>query len=283
MKKIWDKVVHEGYLIALGDISAMYALSLMIGLSITWDYLLVVFLMIFSLLSFNYYKEIDKDMITNPKRAKLTSRRKKILPLIIIFSSVLALVLVYIYSSILTVIFLVCLIIGGSLYTVRLKSLTVNVIGFKSFYVASFYSMLVILMALYYKISLTSAVFLVLVFYFTRIFINTVFCDVRDIDGDNKNKIKTFAIVLGEKKSIFYLNCINILSTAPIVLGVVLNIIPTYSLFILITIIYTAFNLFAYKEDIVKRMVLFNVLIEGEFIIWMPVLMIGKYVSELVT
>ena len=278
MKLFWDKLIHEGYFIAIGDISAIYALSVILGISVTCDFLLVVFLIIFSLISFNYYKEINQDMLTNLDRAQITKKRKKILPFVIILGVTMALGLVYYFSSILTVVFLLCLLVAGLLYTTTLKAVTKNVLGLKSFYVAFFYSLLLVLLILYYKSPFSLATFLVLSFYFSRIFINTVFCDIRDIKGDQKDGLKTFAIVWGENKTVYVLSCLNILTILPILFGVLWGLLPVFSLLILVTVLYTLFNLIAYKKRIVHSSTLFNILVEGEFIYWLPLILIGKYI-----
>lgn len=276
MIRVWREFIHQGYLISVGDLSAIFALSVILRINITWDFLLVIFLMIFSLLSFNYYREINQDLLTNPKRAEITKRRLEILPYTVFFTMCFALWLVFHFSSIRAVIFLLCLLLGGLLYTIRLKSLTSRILGFKSYYVSFFYPMVLVFLSIYYKTPFSEQLLLIWIFYSSRIFVNTVFCDIRDIEADKNDGLKTFAVVWGDKKTILFLSIINILTVTPIVIGAIGDQLPPASLFICITIFYTCFNLFIYGKRMISDATLFNVMVEGEFIFWLPIVLLGE-------
>jgi len=161
------------------------------------------------------------------------------------------------------------------LYTTLFKKLTKYVVGFKSFIAALFYALMVFLLVIYYKAPINTAVILVFVFYYLRIFISNAACDVKDIESDKKRGFKTIAISLGENRAMKFLNILNIASGLVIVWGVYVSILPTFSLALLLTIPYASYYFYLNSKTTSKE-IFTNAIVDGEFLLWMPFILIGR-------
>jgi 4-hydroxybenzoate polyprenyltransferase len=136
---------------------------------------------------------------------------------------------------------------------------------------------MILLMIIYYYEPLGWAVTLLFIFYFIRIYISNAACDVKDVKSDKRRGLKTLFVTFGVKNSTRILNLINVSSGLLIIYGVLMGIIPNYSLGILLTIPYAFFYFSLYQK--VNNEVLANLVVDGEFLLWLPFLMIGKALS----
>lgn len=269
---IWGEFIYSSHLVALGDVLALYALSLTLNISTNISFFIVVYLSILAINFFNRYEDADVDNLTNSERVDSVTKYFKFMPYIMGLLFISSLLITFFSAPIIALIFMVFLFGLGVFYSVCLKSITRRITGFKNIMTALPYALLVVFMSLYYGADLTMATLLVTIFYFCRIFINTTFFDVKDIASDKKEGLKTFPVIFGEKNTKLFLMLINILSVTPILLGVYLNILPLYSLAILITVAYP----FLYLIDwnlFKKRTTLYNVVVDGEFIFWIVYLL----------
>jgi 4-hydroxybenzoate polyprenyltransferase len=137
------------------------------------------------------------------------------------------------------------------------------------------YALLVIFMALFYNAPITLALVLITVFYFIRMFINTTFFDIKDIKADKKEGLKTFPVVFGENKTKLFLILLNLISIIPIIIGVYLNVLPAYSIALLVTVIY-AFLYLNKRKLFTNQTTLYNVVVDGEFIFWLLYVFVAK-------
>lgn len=277
LQKIWDEFVYGGHLVAVGDISAIYAFSLILGINITWTFLLVIYLGVMSINYFNRYEEFDQDILTNPERSTELRKYKKFIPLIVILSFLIMTLVVSLTASRDALFCMIVLFLIGILYTIFLKRLTREIVGFKNFMTTLPYALLVVFLFIYYGVSLTTGGILILLFYFMRMFLNTALFDIRDIASDKKESLKTFAIVFGKGKTLGLLTVLNVLSAVPIIYGIYVGILPLFSAAILFTIFYAFYYLKQVKSSDINKSFLYNVIIDSEFIFWLPYILIGGY------
>jgi 4-hydroxybenzoate polyprenyltransferase len=106
-------------------------------------------------------------------------------------------------------------------------------------------------------------------------FINTTFFDIKDVKADKKAGLKTFPVVFGNDNTKLFLIFLNLLSITPIIIGVYLNLLPLYSIALLITVIY-AFLYLNKRKLFTNQTTLYNVVVDGEFIFWLPYILIGR-------
>jgi len=275
LKKIWSEFIYGGHFLASGDALTLYVLGAILNIHVTWDFMLIIYLCVFSANLYNREEESETDELTNPMRVRVMKKyvdnQKFIIPISLAIVSAL-----FLYFANWNVLIFAGIIFSISiLYSVFLKALTEKIIGFKSIIAAFFYGLMVFLLVSYYKTpQIDLAVILVFIFYYIRIYISNAYCDFKDIMGDQKRGLKTIAVYFGEKKAIKILNFLNFASAVPIVAGVYFGIIPVFSLAILLTIFYAMCYFYLNKK--VTKEVLSNVIIDGEFIPWLLYILLGK-------
>jgi 4-hydroxybenzoate polyprenyltransferase len=277
LKTIWNEFVYGGHLLSLGAVSIVFTSSILLEVKITWDFLLIVYLGAQSIYLYDRYKGFKKDILTNSERTKHIEKYVKYIPLIIFFFF-LIIFLILIYHKNFSALFLgLFLLIMGLLYSVIFKKYTRKIIGFKTFFVSLMWAMLVILLVVYYSLPLNLALFLLFTFVFLRLIINTNFFDIKDIESDKKEGLLTLVNVWGREKLINILKLLSILAIMPIIIGVYLKILPLFSLMLFFTIPYTFYYLKKSQDKKTDTAFLYNVIVDGEFILWSFFILLGKF------
>ncbi len=278
LKLFWDEFIHGGHLIALGNVTIVLSFVLLIGKNILFPPLLIIYLLGFTALLYNRYKEEKTDVLVHPERTETLKKYFKKMVLAIIFSIAISVLILIINGQLYALAFTACLYIFSILYTLYFKNLTNIYIGFKNFHFSLMISLLLIFISLYYSYNFINLTFLLIfIFIFLRVFVSNVFLDIKDVKNDSEYNLKTFPIVFGPQKTIFFLKIITLISGLLIIFGIVLKIIPIYSLMLLFVIPYT----FYYFEKSKKKenFYLVNyVLADAEFILWPISIIIGKIV-----
>lgn len=272
---VWDEFLYGGHFLALGDAIALYVMAVILDIPVTWSFLVVVYLCVFAANLFNRSDESDYDALTNPARVKVMEKYVKHFYPIVVSCLVISIGLILYYSSYVALLFAVMIFVIATLYTTLFKKMTKYLVGFKSFVAALFYALMVILLAIYYSVPINAAVILIFLFYYLRIFISNAACDVKDIASDKKRGLKTIAIVLGEDGAMNFLNILNIVSGLLIIWGIYTNVLPLFSVMLLITIPYAAYY-FHLNSKMSSKEVFANAVVDGEFLLWLPYLLIGK-------
>jgi len=273
---IWNEFVYGGHLLSFGAASIVFTSAILLGIKITWDCLLVVYLGTQSVYLYNHFKEFEKDSLTNPQRSEHIEKYVKYIPLITLFFSLTAIVIVIYFNKILALLFGLLMLFGGLLYSKFLKKFTRRIIGFKDFLISFLWATLVIFLAYYYFFSWNFALILMVLFIFLRLFLNTNFFDMKDVESDIKEGLLTLPVILGKKTLIKFLTIINMLSMIPIIFGVFLDILPNFSLILLLTIPYSFYYLKQTSKESVDLRFLSYVLVDGEYLLWSIFILLGK-------
>lgn len=277
MKKIvsaiTDELIYGAHLVALGAVGITLSIVLVFDLRPNLLHLFIAYLIYLIIYSYNYFRELLQDMKTNPERVKHISSAKKwrqISPLVYI----LLLCVSLIFTNLLTAILVAFITLGGILYTEKFKR--TPILGFKTYYVSFFWSILVLTIPFFYDLDTVPYLYFVL-FIFIRGLVNTIFSDIKDIESDRERGIKTLPVYWGKKKTLYILQIINIISMLPLLVGVVDNKLPFAALLLSITIINGFYYLTRALYMSEKSLRLHSsILIDGEYIFWPAVIIIGK-------
>jgi len=272
---VWDEFVYGGHFLALGDAVALNVMAWVLNIEVTWDFLVVIYLCVFAANLFNRSDESDHDVLTNPVRVKVMEKYTKHFYLVVLSCLAVSIGLILYFSNYTALIFAAFIFIIAMLYTTVFKKMTKYFVGFKSFVAAFFYALMVFLLVIYYKAPLNIAAILIFIFYYLRIFISNAACDVKDIESDKKRGLKTIAISLGESRAMKFLNILNIASGIVIIWGVYVSILPLFSLALLLTIPYASYYFYLNSKTTSKE-IFTNAIVDGEFLLWMPFILIGK-------
>jgi len=205
-------MISTSLFLALSGVFKLYLSFVFYGIAPRWNLLLMTFLLVFSVYGINKLTDLNEDEINNPERVGYIKKVAKVLKYAIILSLILAIVLSALSSpwAILVVLFPIA---SGILYSIRispqyprLKDIT----GIKNIIIATTWANgTTFLPYLVAEDVPLSKVALIYYFFFMKSMINTILFDVRDIEGDRINGIKTIPVKLGFKKSKMLLVMLN--------------------------------------------------------------------------
>lgn len=273
---IWNEFVYGGHLLSLGAVSIVFTSAILLGIKITWDFMVIVYLGAYAPYIYNRYREFNKDFLTNPERTKHLRGQIKFAPAIIAFS-LSAMIGIFLYfDKISALFFAIFLVLFSFSYSILFKDLSKKIVGFKNIYIALGWALLAILLVIYYSFPLNLPLLFIAFFIYLRAFVTTIFFDIKDIESDKKEELLTLPVVLGEEKSLRILSLINLLTAFPIVIGYILRFLPTYSLMLLLLVPYAFYYLKKVSQEKKNNRFLYYVFADGEYILWPIFILIGK-------
>lgn len=278
---IWNELVYGGHLLSLSAVCVVFTSAILLEIEITIDFLIIAYSSTHAAYLYNRYKEFKKDYLTNPERTQYFEKRIKKMPLIIFCFIFIFIVTLLYFGNFYALIFGLMIFTTGIFYTLFFKKITREIIGFKNFYIAFSWSLLVIFLSIYYSsslsLSINLSVFFIFIFIFIKCFLGTSFYDIKDIESDKKEGLLTLAIVFGEKRLIKFLNLINILALAPIILGVYLQVLPVFSLILCFSIPITFYLFRKIEHTKIDIAYLSEILISAEKISWFLLILFGSF------
>lgn len=276
--KFCTELVYGGHLASLAAPAFVWTMALMLRSNIAWPLLVIAYLVPQIIYSYNHFRELKIDLQFNPERAGYLQEKLKHSPYLFALYGSTLLVLLVAFSNVQTCILVLVLISGGILYTTHFKSLTQKITGFKNVYVATFWALQsTALYPFYYN--LRSGFFYILFFLFVwlRTFLNTVFFDIKDVDSDRKQGLKTLPVLFGKTSTLNYLHLFNLLSLVPIAVGVLLGIFPLFALSVTVFCFYSIFYIERSRVTTSERLrKLSYIMADGEYILVPFVVLIAK-------
>jgi 4-hydroxybenzoate polyprenyltransferase len=279
---LWDEFVYGAHLTALASASLVLTVIILLNIPINILLIITAYLTTFIVYSFNYLKELEDDILTDPTKVSFLEKRKNRYKIIIASYILLNIILLclsfYIYHNFGFIIFILILLSGGILYTIVFKVLTKYIPGFKSIYCAALWAYAGSLYVAFFNSEAISTLYsFIFIYMFIKLLINAVFFDIKDMDSDKKNGLKTIPLLLGKSQTILILTILNLISIAILLKGIYSNYIPTYSISLALLSIYTEYYLLKGLQSDQKSIVRYtHVMADAEFIFWPIVLFIGK-------
>lgn len=272
LKFVWDEFIYGGHLLSLGAVSIVFTSAMLLGINITIDFLLMIYLIIYIIYLYDRFKGFKQDSLTNCERSKHIKKYVKYIPVIISSSLLIIIGILFYFGNQASLFFGLFLIISGLLYDSFFKELTQKIVGFKNFYVAFEWALLVIFLAIYFSFPLNLAVLLLFIFIFLRLLINTIFFDIKDIKSDKERNLNTIPILYNKNKILNCLHIINVFSLFLIAIVVYKNIFPVSFLSLSIFYFYSFFYIQKAKSKSVNINKLSCVMVDGEYLFWSVVL-----------
>lgn len=263
-----NEFVYGGHLLSLGASSIVFTAALILDIKITWDCLLVSYLVTYIAYSYNRLVEFRSDSLSNPLRTRHIAKSISILPSLLFLAVALSVGVTLAHGSIQGVILVVSMIVGSVLYTLYFKKLTRHIVGFKSFYVSLFWALLIILLTYYYSINFSVAAQLLFLFVLLRFIVSTVFFDLKDIKSDQKSGLKTIPVYFGKKKTLDMLHLLNIISFLPLIIGFSFEIFPKLGLALLPFYFYSFYYIKAVNSNNVNLHNISYIMVDGEYLLW---------------
>jgi 4-hydroxybenzoate polyprenyltransferase len=119
----------------------------------------------------------------------------------------------------------------------------------------------------------------IFVLIFSKIFINVVFFDIKDLKTDKIEGLKTIPLFIGKVNTLKLLNIINIISLVFIILAIYIGIFPTYMISFTVFFLFTFYYLNKSKNADDKKLLKYSYfLADAEFILWPVVLFLSKII-----
>jgi len=271
-----NEFIYGGHLPAWGAVSLVLTSIFLLSIEISWVLLAVAYLIFYIIYAYDKLRDLESDFLTNQDRTEHTKKVIRYLPLIIGLSIGAVAILLINSNHFAVAILGFLLVISGLLYTEYLKTLTRKIIGFKTFYVSFVWSMLPVLVILFYDLSVDASFLVVFGFIFLRAIVNTVFFDIKDIESDKIHGLKTIPVVLGKKNSLLFIHIVNLISFSPLVYGVYYKLLPSFSLSLLIFYFYSFYYLRLAKNPNTNIQKLSYIMVDGESLFWPFVLLLFR-------
>jgi len=178
-----------------------YSTFVLYGIVIDYNLLLSSFLLAFSVYSLDKLSGIKEDSICMSQRSWFISCHKKILIYITILSYTVAITFACLKNivALLVIVFPLCI---GLLYSIKISTVRLKDIpALKNISISISWALVGAFLPLAVESKPFILVALLFYFGFVKCFINTVLFDVRDIDGDSVNGVRTIPVIFGLRKT----------------------------------------------------------------------------------
>lgn len=275
ISSIFSEFVYGGHLLSLSDASIVLAITILFDKPISLPLLVITYLMPQIVYLFDHIKELKDDKETNPERVSHMEKMKKAYPVLLVIYLVLLFSLLLVYANVNTLILVIVIGLGGIYYP---KNLTKKIVGFKNYYVGVLSAFaLCFLPFFYYGLTLNSLFILFSLFAFSRLFLNTIYFDIKDQKSDKDKGLKTIVVTMGLDKTIVLLSVINVLSSVIIVGLILFYDAPVYIVGMLFVTAYSFIYLLLTKK--LKGYQLRRIsylMVDGEYLLWPILLIISK-------
>ena len=283
LSKIIQELVHGGYLTALGAPSLVLTTMIITNSEVNIPLLFISYLLPLIVYSFDYMRDLEKDLETNSERSKHLQKKKKFYPFLLTFYISILILLLLMFSGMNLIIFIGLITMGGLLYATALKSLTKKIPVFKNVYTVLTWSLGgTMFVSLFFSIPFSVPFIVVFIFINLKGMINAIFFDLKDYISDSKEGLKTLPVMLGRRNAINCLHILNVLAVIPLILGVYYGIIPIISLSLIIFFFYSFYYLRTAqnaKDD--KVWVKLGSIADFEFMFWPLILISCMLVSNI--
>lgn len=269
LKNIWDEFVYGGHLQCLGAVSITYITGFFLNINLQLDSLIISYFLSYPIYIFNRWKEIEIDSITNLERTVHFRKYINKIPLIFYFSIIILLLTLLFFGNLNTLIFGIILLFFGILYTTHFKKITRVIPLFKNMCVALSFTLLIFFAITYHGVSLQeinkNILLFLIIFIFSKAFLMQILLDLKDVEGDKIEKLKTLSVLIGKEKTLSILKLYSPIITFFIVSFFYL-LEPSMPISIFVFLFTIPFNLYSFK--LIQKKYSGYILGSSEFLLW---------------
>jgi len=285
--KIFAWLVYSRLTMGLQAAGIVLTTMLLLNLNVSILLLFVVCTFSSAVYHFNRKTDLEEDLINEPEKIAFL-RKTKFLDILYPILFILVVVITAIYNIYASLMILVAPVLGFLYYSKWIPKSLAKRIGArrikelpyaKSLFISGSWSLFVILTAVYYSIPITSTVLLIYFFVFLRFFINTVVYDMKDVVGDKKVGIRTLPVLFGITRTVNFLMLLNVIAAVYLFVCIQYEIVPTLAHGLNLITIYVFYYLLKARQKGVDIRKLCYLFVDGEFIVWPVLALIGAYIS----
>ena len=255
--------------LSISGVLMLYLSFLLFGVALKPILLCAMFLVVYSVYSLNRLTDQEEDAVNAPERSVFVKGNERFLLAAAAVSYIVALVLGWLESPFAALILLFP-IISGIAYSKNIFSAVgiprlKDIFLVKSLIVASSWAVCAAFLPVLYLSGNFIKLGFIFPFFFIKMFINTVLFDVRDVEGDALNGVRTIPVVIGIKRT----RQILLLIQSLLVIWLVLfsDLFNKYYIILIVSMIYGYLYIlyFCNKND--HGNMSWDVLVDGEWII----------------
>jgi len=196
--------------------------------SIRLEIFIIAYLLTQAVYGFDHYHDAHNDGVNNTSRVEYVQRNKKIYPYRLGIFVGLFLVLLFYFGNALAIFMGISILALGLSYSLWCKNITKSIVGFKNIYVASSISLGIVFTSSFYQNNLPIGILFFTIYTTLSYFMNCSLCDMKDIESDKKQGLKTLPLVLGKQRFFLFIIAINTLIVSLLVILVYIQVIPFY-------------------------------------------------------
>jgi len=255
--------------LSISSVLMLYLSFRLFGVALKPILLCAMFLVVYSVYSLNRLTDQEEDAVNAPERSVFVEGNERFLLAAAAVSYIAALVLGWLESPFAALILLFP-IISGIAYSKNIFSAVgiprlKDIFLVKSLIVASSWAVCAAFLPVLYLSGNFIKLGFIFPFFFIKMFINTVLFDVRDVEGDALNGVRTIPVVIGIKRTRRFL---LILQSSLLVLTVLFSdLFSKYYVILIISMIYGYLCIMYFCGENNHNKVLRDVLVDGEWII----------------
>ncbi len=275
----FKELVFGSHLSSIGAGSGiLLSVLLVLGQEINGLLLISVYLALQVIYNYDHFSDLQNEDDTNGERNNYLKRKRD--PLFLLIFYIVLLAFISLTVSFNTFLFFILFVFGGALYTEKFKRVTKRIPFFKNFYVSLFFAILPLSIIFSYERIEIIPLILILLFVFTRVLLNTIYFDIKDVASDKKMGLKTVPVIYGHKRTINILHLLNVISSLIIFFGVFSNELPVYSLPLSLLFLYSFYYLKKSKKEDGKIKTLSYLVADGEYLLWPMIIIISKFLIQ---
>lgn len=271
---LYEEAIYGGHITASGALAKVFFISALLGIWPGALPFLISYMAVLIVYSFDYYRSAGNDMITNPGRAAHFQKISGTFSYrMLVYAAILAISLV-LYANVILMIVVFAVGAMGIAYSLYFKKVTKHVPGFKNVYTSGIWTagtMSGVLACCPMPVNL--AIALLLLFMFLRSLGNVIFFDLKDIQSDAAEGLKTVPSFLGIEHTFILLGALNIVSFLPLAAGVIIGVLPAYSLAMIAIGAFTVYYLRQARAG--PNNYLNYLLADAETLMWPAILLIA--------
>ncbi len=273
-KWIYKYIVYTSVFVGLAGAAILYSTSVLLKISTPLAAYVALILGTYAVYNINRSTDKSEDRENQPERYEFFSRNEKVLKTSAYLAYIIALAISIqygIFALFLTIYFFAI----GALYSIKWgkiikpkakKARFKDIFLIKNFFVAIAWCVT----TAFYPSAFTGtpippAGFLLAIFIFIKIFVNTIVIDIRDMQGDARNDIITMPIKFGVKKTKSILLILTILAFLIIYVGVQNGLLDKSANLVNLVNVYTAGYIISLNNK--NKDIISDVLADGEVIV----------------
>ena len=244
---------------------------LLYEVKVNFNLLLASSLLTFAVYNLNKLTDLKEDSVNVPERAGFIEKNKHSVIFAVVASYIAALSLSFLQNpfAIFIILFPFC---TGIVYSIKISNFRLkDITGIKNIVVALPWAVIGTFLPL--AVSFRDFIIILLIFYFvfTKLFINTVLFDVRDIEGDKINMVRTIPVTFGMKKTKNLLLILNSTLIPWLAFSYLSGFFHQYLFVFIFAIAYGYWYILHFCKEGIKIGKSLDLLVDGE---WIPVVIL---------